>query len=280
MKKLITLMLTVIMAFTVFTAANAQVGNDPMDMDHNTAIVWLDDDPYVFGVSEVYEKDGVIYVGFESNSGEELVMAMLNDLEVNVYGADGDAVYSVVMRDEDGVTHKSVCSDKASRNGNGCDIVVTAWDEDDWYQIIILGTSEGEENGEHHELLGAFDFIYDSGHDAHDHANEETAAYYCGACSGTGSCRSCRGGRCTDCRGGWKSCYCGTGRCTICYGTGSYGYGMDRIDCAACDGTGRHDYCNGSGSIPCMLCDGYGNCRICYGTGECQYCHYNPDRWN
>ena len=111
----------------------------------------------------------------------------------------------------------------------------------------------------------------------------------CPVCQGSGICDRCnRTGKvtCMNCNGtgtvpchlncdhGYQPCPCDNGKCHKCGGTGK-----DDFDnpCDACDGTGNHRECGGTGKVPCFNCNGtgYETCGECQGTGleECQGCH-------
>lgn len=112
----------------------------------------------------------------------------------------------------------------------------------------------------------------------------------CSVCQGTGICDRCNQTgkvRCDVCKGagtlpchlgdcdhGYQKCPCDNGKCHKCGGTGTSDNGQS---CDACDGSGKHRECGGTGKVICFNCNGSGveQCNECQGSGleECQGCH-------
>lgn len=285
MKKLLTMLLTLMMMLTAF-AATAEVDGETLDMDHDTAMIWLDDDMYYFELGSVYEEDGIIFAFFsDSSSGYEFGLAVDNDLGADFYEASGSSedIYAMIVCEPNGTQHYASCSTNAYSSGYGCDLYMTAYAENGWYQGLMIGYTASDETGETFELVGAFDFMLDSAPASSSAAMTTGASTsasndYCSVCNGSGMCTHCDFGYCEYCCYGDRECYCGFGDCSVCSGMGyfsyyDYEYGTEYRDCTACGGTGMHDYCNGTGFLSCGVCNGTGECNICYGSGECSYCY-------
>ncbi len=136
----------------------------------------------------------------------------------------------------------------------------------------------------------------------------------CSSCGGDGHCTTCKNsdGKCIKCDGngytmqlrngggnsGGSSGYNGPGsddddsgsggnnsrRCNICNGKGDCRYWGSYYDVYHCHGSGKCQYCNGTGwsssGVPCTNCDspgghgqpGNGKCSYCGGNGKCSSC--------
>ena len=282
MKKMIALALAIIMMISAFAAAYAEIGEDVLEVSHGTATIWLDDTERDFKVYDVYEEDGVIFAFFSEVSGEgELGIAFDDDLPVDYYeAADSDDIYAMVICDGNGDRHCSACADYAADEGKYCDLIMTVSNENGWYQGAVRGRTICEESGVAYEMIGAFDIVLESSCDIVSEESDEYHTNNCAVCSGTGLCSHCSDstmGECGYCNYGRNDCFCESGACTICHGKGRSRFfdrenGVRYIDCNACGGSGRHDYCGGKGFVDCRVCDGNGTCIICDGSMKCNTC--------
>lgn len=128
--------------------------------------------------------------------------------------------------------------------------------------------------------------IYESGQQAdteitHSHPTPTSTPanlnYKCSSCQDTGDCSYCDFGACNHCWGnGERECSCVLGDCPTCLGRGYHSVytiqGIIDRNCSACNNTGIHSYCKGSGSLSCNYCSGSGACFACQGTGNCSLC--------
>lgn len=277
MKKMIAALIAVMIMLASCAASFAEVGEEIVEMDHGTAMVWLDDDLYTFILDDVYEEDGVIYAFFNDNySGYELSMALSTDLGVDYYEAAEIPVdrYALIVYEPDGTYHYATCASYAVNDGCGCDLCMTVFDENGWYQGIVIGNTVCDNSYESFELVSAFDFVLETASFIGTNAGGS-----CSVCSGTGSCIYCNYGECIYCKLDTRYCFCSNGRCTICDGAGFtsyydyYNHRYEYDDCSHCGGSGRHAYCGGAGVLPCVICNGTEMCSHCYGTCICDHCN-------
>lgn len=277
MKKMITLVMTVLMALSAFTSAGAAVSDNVVDMDTNTAYVFIGEAEYYMEIVEASVEDGLIAAMFSDPTGSHaLVVVMDEDVGFDCLEAayETEDAFACLLVEDDYYYHTGVCSSEAYEAGYGVDLMMTIVDEDGRYQGVFAGITYCEENGAYTEVIGMFDFTLPGSNGG----NRGSDGDLCSICDGTGMCTHCDFGMCEYCDFGDRECYCGFGDCTVCDGMGyfsyyDYEYGTEYRDCSACYGTGMHDYCNGTGFLDCSICSGTGECSVCYGTGECGYCY-------
>lgn len=280
MKKLLSLVMTLMLALSAFTCASAAVSEDALDMESNTAYLLIGENEYFLELTDAsYEtEDGAIAAMYVDSTGEHaLVVVMSEDIDLDVYDDVNESVdvFACLFVEEGVNYHSGVCSSSAAGEGYGVDLLMTVVDENGRYQGIFAGRTYCEENGAYNDVAGVFDFcISDGGNTASTAVHEDK----CSICDGSGLCGHCDYGMCTYCDFGQKECYCLFGDCSVCDGMGyfsyyDYEYGIEYRDCSSCYGTGMHDYCNGTGFLDCAVCGGTGYCTICYGLGDCSYCY-------
>lgn len=177
MKKLFALMMALAMLLcgvTVFAE-----DTEPLAMEHDTAIVYVDGVRYDCTLLSVENPgNGFIDALFIAETGEIAGIAISDSIKGgDVYyeaGPDAPDTGSVAFMTPEGVIFTSSCSDYGYEGGYGCDIGISAYDVDGWYQLLAMGTLHNDESGETHEITVAFDFMYYG--EAADEAADEAVA--------------------------------------------------------------------------------------------------------
>lgn len=161
MKKLFAMLLAMAMLLCGLTAIAEE---ETFDMPHDTAILFLDGVQYDFVLGSVSNPgNGYINVLYSSDNGEAMGIA-LSDTAFESYfaaepGADDMASIAILM--SDGTMLISSCADYGYEDGYPCEMAITAYDRDGWYQVLAMGTAMCEETGDTYEMTVAFDFMWD-----------------------------------------------------------------------------------------------------------------------
>ncbi len=167
MKKLFALLLA--LAMLICGAAFAE--DEYIDMPHDTAIFFLDSVQYDFNLISVENPgNGFIDAIYSDDKGNYLGIAVSDTLNGGYFVASADAedYASIIMLTADGRELVSSCSYFGYEDGYPCEMAPTAYDIDNWYQILAMGTMLNEATGETHSMTVAFDFIWDDGSETAD----------------------------------------------------------------------------------------------------------------
>ena len=162
MKKMITVILTVVMMLTAMTCCYAEIGDETFGIDNNTMLVSVDNTIYHFELIEAsVDEDGVVYATYiEENAEYALIIAMDSWLGVDEYYAEDQCtdVMAYLLLDSEGNEHYSSCFSESVDEMKYSDLVLTVSDEDGWYQGGMIGYTRCEETGEVCYIEAVFDF--------------------------------------------------------------------------------------------------------------------------
>lgn len=160
MKKLLAVLLTIMM---LTCAAAAFAEDETLDMQHDTAIMFLDKDTeYNYTLDSIEADEDYINVLYVTDAGDAMAVAIDRNAEAGYYEAstaEFDVLTVAIIYDDE--IYTSSCADYGAEQGNGCEVAIAAFDNGGWYQCAVRGTLMNEDGSKSFEIVAAFDFILD-----------------------------------------------------------------------------------------------------------------------
>jgi len=163
MKKLFVMLLAVMLLLSGLTVFAEE---DTFAMPHDTAIVFVDGVQYDLVLDNAADTGkGYLTAVYTSSNGEMLSIAVSDTAGENYYAAGPGAadMGTFIFYFSDGSKIFCSASEYGHERGYPCEMAVTAFDRDGWYQVLGMGTAMNKDTGDTYEFTAGADFILNGG---------------------------------------------------------------------------------------------------------------------